>query len=62
MIVELDLESNKIDDNSQLEDSIVKKKEILVFNLKQNPITFAPKTIEDLIGHSKEAILQMSHY
>jgi hypothetical protein len=41
MIVELDFESNKIEDNSQLESSIVKKKEILVFNLKQNPVTFA---------------------
>jgi len=34
MIVEIDLESNQIEDNSQLEGAIVEKKEILVFNLK----------------------------
>ena len=62
MIVELDLERNLIKDNSQLEGAIINKKEILVLNLKQNPVTHAAKTLEDLIGHSKESLALMSHY
>ena len=62
MIIELDLESNQIEDYSQLEGAIVEKKEILIFNLKQNPVTLAAKTLEDLLGHSKESLALMSHY
>lgn len=36
MTIEIDLERNQIQTNKQLESAIVKKKEILIFNLNQN--------------------------
>lgn len=62
MIVELDLESNRIENNLQLEAAIIKKKDLLVFNLKQNPVTHSAKSPEDLLGTSPELFAMMSHY
>lgn len=65
MLVEIDLSHNEIDSKGEVIKSIVNKKEILIFNLRQTPLSLKTRTAEDLYSGSEEGLQAqqlLSHY
>ena len=48
MLVEIDLQNNPIESSSQLIQTVVNKKEILLVNLRKTPIALKTRTAEEL--------------
>ena len=57
MLVEIDLSHNEIDSKSEVIKAIINKKEILIFNLRQTPLSLKTRTADDLYSGSEEGLL-----
>jgi hypothetical protein len=56
MLVEIDLSHNEIDSKAEVIKAIINKKEILIFNLRQTPLSLKTRTADDLYSGSEEGL------